>query len=149
MKVSRAERSYDRRYKVPHVDGTAAKLCPRCSGWFAAAPRVRVCFACSPARERLKRVAKAITLEPLNEGRKQQVKGSALCRSLALEASRRIDYPELARLERIGATIQTEPVRAARRCPMETLSSPALIQAHERAVAEGRQGCLCGARRPA
>jgi hypothetical protein len=41
--------NYDRRYKVPDLDGTEPKLCNTCNQWFPAAMRERTCFPCLPA----------------------------------------------------------------------------------------------------
>ncbi len=143
LKLSKTLQTYDRRYKVPTIDGTAPKVCGKCNEWFAALPRERVCYGCSPARERIKRSAKVLTPGRSNERRERQVRGRAMCDSLAREAVVGIDYPELRKLRHV--TVMAEPVRAERRCPLAIVTDPCLIRAHRRAVAEGRQGCICTA----
>ena len=141
LRLDSARRAYDRRYKVPAIAGTKAKLCGRCNEWFAAAPRERVCFGCSPARERVRRSTHPLTPRRSNERKNAQVKGRALSASLAREALAGIDYPELRRIR--GVTLLPEPVRAEHRCPLVSVTDPVLIRSHKRAVAEGRQGCTC------
>ncbi len=181
LKLSKTLRTYDRRYKVPAIDGTATKVCGRCNEWFAARPRERVCFGCSPARERVNRTAKAITPGRPDESTNQQVSAYAVevserlsrpldsgryakrlvrdclvginanrrgaarrradCAGLALEASARIDYPYV--------TLTAVPVTPERRCPIGPASANWAGAAHQRAVAEGVQGCICTAKRTA
>ena len=43
--------------QVPALDGTEPKVCGKCSLWFAARPRERVCDGCVPAKVRNKRFA--------------------------------------------------------------------------------------------
>ena len=134
-------RTYDRKYKVPAINGTVAKVCGRCDEWFAAAPRERICFGCSPAPERVKRSLHPLTLGRSNERKNAQVKGRAMCHSLAHEASVKVDYPNVRHL-------LSEPVKAAHRCPLATVTDGVLIREHKRAVAQGRQGCTCAVRHP-
>jgi hypothetical protein len=141
LKLDKARRTYYRRYKVPAIKGTTAKACARCNEWFAASPRERICFGCSPARERVKRSLHAVTPGRANERTERQVRGRALSDSLAREALPGIEFPELRKLRHV--TVLTEPVKAARRCPLTTLTDPVLTRAHRRAVSEGRQGCVC------
>ena len=49
---------YDRRSKVPHIEGTTPKLCPGCDSWFAAYGRERRCDVDVPETERLKRLSR-------------------------------------------------------------------------------------------
>jgi hypothetical protein len=147
LKLSKTLQTYDRRYKVPAINGTAPKVCGKCNDWFAALPRERVCYGCSPARERVKRSSKVLTPGRANERTKHQVKGRAMCHSLAREAVAGIDYPELRKLR--GVTILAEPVRAERRCPLAAVTDRVLRGEHRRAVAEGRQGCTCTAAKAA
>ena len=141
-------RVYDRRYKVPAIPGTTAKVCSKCSQWFASGQRERNCFGCSDPQERRKRLTQAITRGGFNEGTQPQVRRGrkttsdplSLCRELALEAALDIDFPGLRR----RVTVLETPVRPERRCPLAGVTDPALIRSHGRAVAEGRQGCICG-----
>ena len=129
--------TYDRRYKVPAIDGTEPRVCGTCNEWFPARKRERTCYPCLPGAKRRNRLAKLTTFRASVVGTKPQVTLTAeTVRSMALEASAQIDYP--------NARITGRKVRAEHRCPVNDSTPASLRRAHVRAITEGRQGCICG-----
>lgn len=58
---------YARLRQVPALDGTDARTCGKCSLWFAARSRERVCDDCVPQKTKVRRLA----LDPYRDTRTQ------------------------------------------------------------------------------
>ena len=129
--------NYDRRYKVPALDGTQPKLCKTCNEWFPARKRERTCFACLPADKRRNRLAQVITFRASAADRKSQVR-------LTVNQVRELAYAAAAEKDLPTVTILAEPRTPERRCPVNGGTPGWLSREHFRAIREGRQGCICG-----
>lgn len=73
--MSLATYGHKTKRQLPAAPGNA-KVCTRCSLWFLAAPRERVCFGCLLPAERAKRGAQATTPARPHKPQKALVKGA-------------------------------------------------------------------------
>ncbi len=127
---------YDRRYKVPAIDGTEPRVCATCSEWFPARKRERTCYPCLPADKRRNRLAKVITFGgSVADTKSQVIITSETVRGMALAASAQIDFPNV--------TLTGSRTAPQYRCPVGQHSPELLRREHARAIAEGVQGCVC------